>query len=131
MVQDTDLARFVSSLLPNAHQGGYSHRALLAFNIGVMHQYIIRCKILDEAVMGFVMSALVESLKGGSDGNVVVITFFQTISSYIPYVDIVCSLGATSSSPLFRTSAISRPKLLRQLSEPWSNLPLVFRLDNL
>jgi hypothetical protein len=129
MVQDTDLTRFVSSLLPNAHQDGYSHRALLAFNIGVMHEYIVRCKMLDEAVVGFVVSALVEALKGGSDGNVVVITWFF-ISSYIPYVDIVCSLGATSSSPLFRKSAISRPKLPRPLLEPWSNLPLVFRLDN-
>lgn len=72
MVQDTDLSRFVSSLLPSALQGGYSHRALLAFNIGVMHEYIVRCKILDEGIVGFVVSALVEALKGGSDGNVVV-----------------------------------------------------------
>lgn len=72
MVQDTDVARFVSSLLPNAHQGGYSHRALLAFNIGVMHEYILRSKILDEGIVGFVVGALVEALEGGSDANVVV-----------------------------------------------------------
>lgn len=72
MIQDTDVARFVSSLLPSAYQGGYSHRTLLAFNIGVMHEYIIRCKILDEGIIAFVVSALVETLNGGSDGNVVV-----------------------------------------------------------
>jgi len=72
MIQDIDIARFVSSLLPNAHQGGYSHRALLAFNIGVMHEYIVRSKIIDEVIVSFVVSALVDALKGGSDVNVVV-----------------------------------------------------------
>lgn len=72
MVQDTEVARFVSSLLPSAHQSGHSHRALIAFNIGVMHEYIVRSKVLDEGVMSFVVSALVETLQAGSDSNVVV-----------------------------------------------------------
>jgi U3 small nucleolar RNA-associated protein 10 len=113
MVQDTDLARFVSSLLPSAHQGSYSHRALLAFNIGVMHEYIVRCKILDESIVGFVVSALVEALKGGSDGNVVVRnvpSLFSISSCYHLCSPLFCSLGAMFSSRLFRKNATLRPK---------------------
>jgi U3 small nucleolar RNA-associated protein 10 len=109
MVQDTDLARFVSSLLPNAHQGGYSHRALLAFNIGVMHEYIIKSKILDESIVGFVVNALVEALKGGSDGNVVVRD--RLLHHLIYFVHTVLSLVAMSSLQLFLRNASLRPKL--------------------
>jgi len=86
MVQDTDLARFVSSLLPNAHKGGYSHRVLLAFNIGVMHEYMVKCKVLDEGIVTFVVSALVEVLKGGSDVNVVVCGFLPSFPSLFSFV---------------------------------------------
>lgn len=82
MVQDTDLARFVSSLLPNAHKSGYSHRTLLSFNIGVMHEYIVKCKALDEGIVTFVVSALVDTLRGEPDINVVVCGSLLCFSVY-------------------------------------------------
>ncbi|KZP04633.1 hypothetical protein FIBSPDRAFT_843744, partial [Athelia psychrophila] len=75
MLSAPPLARFVATLLPRAHEGGYAHRTLLAFNIGVMHAYIVRAKPvdLDEGVVGLVLGALVDALKaaGPADPNVV------------------------------------------------------------
>jgi hypothetical protein len=45
---------------------------LLSFNISVMHKYMLWCRVLDEGIVAFVLSLLVEGLKGGSDRNVVV-----------------------------------------------------------
>lgn len=76
MLSAPPLARVVANLLPRAHEGGYAHRTLLAFNIGVMHAYIVRAKSvdLDEGVVGLVLGALVDALKasGSPDPNVVV-----------------------------------------------------------
>jgi hypothetical protein len=127
MVQDTDLSRFVSSLLPSALQGGYSHRALLAFNIGAMHEYIVRCKILDEGIVGFVVSALVEALKGGSDGNVVV-RVLKFIASSNKFINNIRSLEATFCFRLFLRNAIWHPELQRLSLGQWSNLRLMFPL---
>ena len=79
MLSAPPVARFVALLLPRAHEGGYAHRTLLAFNIGVMHAYIVRAKSidLDEGVVGLILGALVDALKasGSADPNVVVRSF--------------------------------------------------------
>lgn len=90
MLASPPLARIVARLLPSAHQGGYAHRTLLAFNIGVMHAYITRVKSadLDEGVVGLVLGALVDALKSSgeadADPNVVVrpVLSLHSISTY-------------------------------------------------
>lgn len=82
MQASTPFARYVSSLLPNAIKGGYAHRALVGFNIGVMHAYILGCGVLDEGVMTLVVSALMDVLKDGEDVNLIVGFPHSTVRLY-------------------------------------------------
>ncbi|KAF7977911.1 hypothetical protein HWV62_2480 [Athelia sp. TMB] len=89
MLSAPPVARFVALLLPRAHEGGYAHRTLLAFNIGVMHAYIVRAKSidLDEGVVGLILGPLVDALKasGSADPNVVLGSYvlLSTLSAKI------------------------------------------------
>lgn len=63
MVRNSDLSRFVVSLLPNAIKDGYSHRVLLAFNAATLHEFLGRSKNLDEGSLAYLLPALLEPLK--------------------------------------------------------------------
>ncbi|KAJ3564821.1 hypothetical protein NP233_g8044 [Leucocoprinus birnbaumii] len=62
MLRNSDVARFVTSLLPTAMKEGRSHRVLLAFNAATLHEFISRSKILDEGTMAYLLPALLEPL---------------------------------------------------------------------
>lgn len=66
MLKNTDVARFVASLLPTAMKGGYSHRVLLAFNAASLHDFIMRSSQLDEGTVAYLLPALLEPLRNAS-----------------------------------------------------------------
>jgi len=63
MSKNSDVARFITSLLPDAIRGGgYTHHTLLAFNAACLHDFIVHSKTLDEGTLAFLLSALLEPL---------------------------------------------------------------------
>ncbi|THU93396.1 hypothetical protein K435DRAFT_779869 [Dendrothele bispora CBS 962.96] len=71
MIQNTDVARFIATLLPRAikHQNGkrtgvsVAHSTLVAFNAATLHDFICRSKTIEdgeEGISAFVLAALVE-----------------------------------------------------------------------
>ncbi|KAJ7582775.1 hypothetical protein C8J56DRAFT_230499 [Mycena floridula] len=70
MLQNTDVSRFVTSLLPTAIKAGYSHRCLLAFNAATLHEFILRSKSLDEGTLAYILPALLEPLQNRSDAAI-------------------------------------------------------------
>ena len=63
MLRNTDIARFVASLLPIVMKGGYSHRLLLAFNAACLYDFLLRSSQLDEGTVAYLLPALLESLR--------------------------------------------------------------------
>ncbi|KAF9468309.1 hypothetical protein BDZ94DRAFT_1246474 [Collybia nuda] len=63
MLRNSDVARFVTSLLPIAMKGGFSHRVLLAFNAASLHDFILRSRALDEGTLAYLLPALLEPLQ--------------------------------------------------------------------
>ncbi|KAH7920221.1 hypothetical protein BV22DRAFT_1199044 [Leucogyrophana mollusca] len=63
MISNSDVARFVSSLLPDAIRGAYSHRALLGFSTATMHDYLSSHSRFDEGTLAFVLPALMGPLQ--------------------------------------------------------------------
>jgi U3 small nucleolar RNA-associated protein 10 len=63
MLRNSDVARFVTSLLPIAMKDGYSHRVLLAFNAACLHDFILRSRTLDEGTLAYLLPALLEPLQ--------------------------------------------------------------------
>lgn len=63
MLRNTDLARFVASLMPSAVKKNRVHRVLLMFNAACVHDFIIRNKSLDEGTVAFLLPALLEPLE--------------------------------------------------------------------
>lgn len=63
MHQNTDVARFVASLLPSAIEQTYVHRTLVAFYVGIMMDYIGKSKILDDSVLAFLLPAMLVPLQ--------------------------------------------------------------------
>ncbi|KAF6741372.1 hypothetical protein DFP72DRAFT_995311 [Ephemerocybe angulata] len=68
MLRNTDLARFVTALLPNAlkESQGRVHRTLLAFNAATLNEFVRRSKKMDEGTGVMLVSALLEPLQLGS-----------------------------------------------------------------
>ena len=62
MLRNVDLTRFIVSLLPSAIQGGYVHRALIAFHTGVFIDYVARDKTIDDGVLAFLLPSLLAPL---------------------------------------------------------------------
>lgn len=62
MLKDSDLARFVSSLLPTAMKRGFVHRTIIAFNAATMHDFIKRSKSINEGTLAHILPALLEPL---------------------------------------------------------------------
>lgn len=84
MLKNSDASRFITSLLPSALKGGYTHRTLLAFNAATLHDFIARSKTLDEGTLAYMLPALLEPLQHRAD---------------IPLKDaIVCNPGLCSVS---------------------------------
>ncbi|PCH43122.1 hypothetical protein WOLCODRAFT_121527 [Wolfiporia cocos MD-104 SS10] len=69
MMKNTDLARFVSGLLPRILQegGAGAHKTLVIFHTGVLLNYIARSKELDEGTMAHLLPAAMEPLQLGAD----------------------------------------------------------------
>ena len=63
MLRNSDVARFVTSLLPSAMKEGRCHRVLLAFNAACLHDFILRCKSFDEGTLAYLLPALLEPLQ--------------------------------------------------------------------
>ncbi|KAF8966928.1 armadillo-type protein [Flammula alnicola] len=63
MLKNTDVARFVASLLPYALKKGLSHRVLIAFNAATLHDFIKRSKSLNEGTVAYLLPALLEPLQ--------------------------------------------------------------------
>ena len=63
MLQNTDVARFVASLMPSAIKKNCVHRVLLMFNAACVHDFITRNKSLDEGTVAFLLPALLEPLE--------------------------------------------------------------------
>ncbi|KAG7098539.1 hypothetical protein E1B28_000475 [Marasmius oreades] len=66
MKKNSEVARHISSLLPNAIKEGYSHRTLVAFNAATLHDFIIHSDTLEESCIAYLLPALVEPLQTGS-----------------------------------------------------------------
>ncbi|OCH90866.1 hypothetical protein OBBRIDRAFT_729952 [Obba rivulosa] len=71
MTKNSDLARFVSSLLPDSLKSGGegTHRALIAFHTGVLLDFIAKSQALNEGTVTHLLPASMEPLRfvGGSD----------------------------------------------------------------
>ncbi|TFY70773.1 hypothetical protein EVG20_g2223 [Dentipellis fragilis] len=65
MLRSPDLSRFVAALLPNALKKGkgYTHHTLIAFHAGTLLDFIARSKTLDDAVLAFLLPAMLEPLQ--------------------------------------------------------------------
>jgi len=63
MLRNSDVTRFVVSLLPSALKENRSHRVLLVFNAATLHEFISRSKTLDEGTMACILPALLEPLE--------------------------------------------------------------------
>ncbi|KAG5718058.1 U3 small nucleolar RNA-associated protein 10, partial [Termitomyces sp. T112] len=63
MLRNTDVSRFVTSLLPSALKENRSHRVLLAFNAACLHDFVSRSKALDEGTVAYLLPALLEPLQ--------------------------------------------------------------------
>ncbi|OSX58041.1 hypothetical protein POSPLADRAFT_1154787 [Postia placenta MAD-698-R-SB12] len=65
MLKDTDLARFVSGLLPNALKsaGAGAHKALVIFHTGVLLDFLAQNKDVDEGTTAFLLPAATEPLQ--------------------------------------------------------------------
>jgi hypothetical protein len=76
MLANTDVARFVTALLPNAIKNGYAHRTLVAFNATNLHDYITRSIVLDQGLLAFLLPALLEPLHETSSSKDCIVSAF-------------------------------------------------------
>lgn len=90
MLRNSDVARFVTSLLPTAMKGGFSHRVLLAFNAACLHDFILRSRVLDEGTLAYLLPALLEPLqhvpnvKDATLGSYILISALSQKSQFAP-----------------------------------------------
>ncbi|GLB44223.1 putative U3 small nucleolar RNA-associated protein 10 [Lyophyllum shimeji] len=63
MLRNSDVSRFVTSLLPSALKEGRPHRVLLAFNAACLHDFISRSQALDEGTVAYLLPALLVPLQ--------------------------------------------------------------------
>jgi U3 small nucleolar RNA-associated protein 10 len=66
MTRNQSLARFIVSIVPEAVEDRCVHRSLVAFNAGVLIEYISRLPEANEETVAFVLPALTSPLKKGS-----------------------------------------------------------------
>jgi len=116
MLRNSDVTRFVSSILPNALKGGYAHRTMIAFNAASLHDFIVRSKSLDEGTVAFLLPAALESLQKHS--TEVDSISMDSIASAVFLADTLStdatfrvSLEPMSSYPLSHKNLTLHPKL--------------------
>ncbi|KJA17838.1 hypothetical protein HYPSUDRAFT_191636 [Hypholoma sublateritium FD-334 SS-4] len=63
MLKNTDLARFVTSLLPTSLKKGVANPVLIAFNAATLHDFIKRSKSLTEGTVAYLVPALLDPLQ--------------------------------------------------------------------
>lgn len=63
MLKNSDVARFVASLLPTAIKKGLGHRVLVTFNAATLHDFIKRSKSLNEGTVAYLLPSLLEPLQ--------------------------------------------------------------------
>lgn len=63
MLKNTDVARFVTLLLPLALKKGVANPVLIAFNAATLHDFIKRSKSLAEGTVAYLVPALLEPLQ--------------------------------------------------------------------
>jgi hypothetical protein len=127
MLRNTDIARFVTSLLPSALKENRSHRVLLAFNAATLHEFISRSRSLNEGTMAYILPALLEPLERKSEAprDAVVRTSLNIPFAFGDSI-FFCSLEASSFYPHWFINVSSRCRHSRSLLHPW---PLVLRLS--
>jgi len=69
MLRNSDVTRFILSLLPSALKENRSHRVLLVFNAATLHEFISRSKTLAEGTMACILPALLEPLEVKSEAS--------------------------------------------------------------
>lgn len=93
MLKNSDLARFVSSLLPTAIKKGLVHQTIIAFNAATLHDFIKRSKSINEGTLAHILPALLEPLhqtqKNSVKDAVVCCLFFMN-----SVIDIFNKLGS-------------------------------------
>ena len=67
MLKNSEVARFIATLLPAAIKSGHSHRTLLAFNAATLHDYLAHVKKLDDGIAAFMLPALLEPLQNSEE----------------------------------------------------------------
>ncbi|KAA1474189.1 hypothetical protein DENSPDRAFT_781033 [Dentipellis sp. KUC8613] len=97
MLRSPDLSRFVAALLPNALKKGkgYAHHTLIAFHTGTLLDFIARSKTLDDAVLAFLLPAMLEPLQAEAPEKEVI------LANYV----LICALSqkCTFTSPALKT----------------------------
>ncbi|TFK48252.1 hypothetical protein OE88DRAFT_1664727 [Heliocybe sulcata] len=63
MTRNSDISRFVASLLPHAIEYETAHRVLVAFHVGTLVDFIAKNKSLTEGELAFLLPALLEPLQ--------------------------------------------------------------------
>jgi U3 small nucleolar RNA-associated protein 10 len=69
MSRNTEVTRFVGSLLSKAMHGGHLHRALVAFHTGVLLEYIARSDDIEEGIVALLLPTILEPLQSESMGS--------------------------------------------------------------
>jgi hypothetical protein len=135
MLKNTDVARFVVALLPNALKSDHVHRTLLAFNAASLHDFILRSKSLDEGTVAFLLPALLEPLQkrpSGADAprdSIVNLThlFYICHTENVVWI----SLEAMSSCLPSLKNVVLRPKLCESSSAQWQVVPTTSQRSSL
>lgn len=106
MLKDSDLTRFVTSILPVALNKGLGHRTLIAFNAATLHDFIKRSKSVDDGTVAFLLPALLKPLTKKQKHVVkdVVVSLRSVLHCGMP--DRSYSWEVISFLSLFRGSAI-------------------------
>jgi U3 small nucleolar RNA-associated protein 10 len=63
MLRNSDVARFISSLLPDAIKDGHMHRTLVIFHAATLHDYITSSQSLNEGTVAFLLPAILQPLQ--------------------------------------------------------------------
>src|SRR4030081_3796316 len=63
MIKNTDVARFISSLLPLSLKHNYIHRTLVAFNAACLDDFMSKSKSLDEGTVAYLLPAILQPLQ--------------------------------------------------------------------
>ncbi|KAF5351352.1 hypothetical protein D9758_008071 [Tetrapyrgos nigripes] len=69
MLKNTDVARFIATLLPRAIKEHRAHTTLIMFNAATLHDFIACSKNLNEGTIAFIWPALIDPLQNRANSN--------------------------------------------------------------